>query len=1048
MSLKLRRLRRALLASVPLLGFGLSGAAQAAGLAVEAGARRTDGGALSQLEGGARLEIEAVLRNAGAEPLRLTGAVLAVEGSARLTRAEGPGARSGTQGALSWGEKGARLAPGETMRLLFAVEAPAEAAPDSEASFSFSAQAEPESAAAGEAAAPLRAETSMTLRLAPVRLMLERALPPESSNPLAHGDSLRVILGAEFPAGRASNVVLSAEIPPSARAAEPPPLVSTIGESLRCSGGAPPEIRKAELVWRLGDCLLPPGASPAGRRVELSGRFQLRDADPFLTPEAVAEHRAGAFLGRLEAEGREMGEASVSARMGGPLVAGSLIDPPPPEARRFEAGEAFELRYELRNVGDAPAQELEIWARPDAALDCGATRAVFETAGGFAGSGPCGAVAGAPKGALEPGEALTALLRVQARAEASAGAPLRIGLDAASRDAHGKSPRMRVHMLELEPAPPEPPVLRVADPGGWSRADSGFFYARPGDGAMLEVEFTPPKGVGRASLLLRARLLEEEEDEAGEAAPLGPAPLRLGAPQVEFRSVFREEGGSAAPIPDEPFEEDGWSLLRLPLGVLRRPPDAEAPSVTLRAPVLLPPEAEALRAGRRLEIRASLLSGGPEAEAEEKRRVDSKAGLLVELQEPDLALTAATSDQDRVIRRGESAEFFGDLCNLGEAGARGVVLTTELGPGWEPEGPQGVLLRRSDSDWPILEDAPVLRAETPYDSALRRLTLLPGVDWAGDLGAAECLRLSFRLTAAEGDSAMDRAVSFRLDPYEAGGAAIGGRRLARDYDPPPPVRIALRKARLEVGPGAEVGAAKGAPLNLQGVVTAPVSGGPYAISWRLRSAAGLRWRLLDGEGRGPLPAEFTLQAGERRAFRLEAVTPTAAPEGWTETLALHALATDSSGAYPAAARWVVRLERDAEAAAILRPVKTMAADRDCDGDLADETPQDALFEGFKDLRPGECLIFRIRLRNEGDAPQENVVLRDSLQPGLRYLPGSATIGPTAEGFLLEAIEEPRGTGGAGSREIVWRFQGALPPGAEAEARYGAKAPGERAQNGR
>ncbi|WP_018632414.1 DUF11 domain-containing protein [Neomegalonema perideroedes] len=1007
----------------------LAGEAAAAGLVLETNARRTDGGALSQLEGGARLEVEALLRNPGPEPVRLIEARLTAEGPAAATGAEGPGAQAAGRGGLNWGAEGVSLAPGANLPLIFAVEIPPEAAPESDVVLNFSAQGLAGAEAAGASGSgergALRAETAMRLRLAPVRLVLERALPPESSNPLVHGDALRVILGAEFPAGRARGVTLTAEIPPSARADQPPTLASTIGADLRCAGGSPPEATETELIWRLGDCRLAPGVSAAGRRVELSGRFRLRDADPFQSAAAIAAHRAGFFSARLEAEGRVMGESSVTAQMGGPLVAGELLDPPPPSARLYEAGDVFTARYELRNLGDAPARDLEIWVRPDAALDCAAADVALDPAkDAESGVGPCGRSAGPPKGLLPPGGSATAVLTARVRAEASLEAPLRIGLDAAALGDSGKPPRIRIHSLEMAPRPPGAPRLSVLDAEEWTEAGPGFFFARPGDGAVLEASFRPPKGVTRAALVLKARLMDEG-DGASEPRPLGPAPLLIGAPELTADSVFWEE---EPPGPSAPFSTEGWRALRIPLGALRTPPEAEVPVVRVRIPLRIDSADEAIRADRLIDLRLSLIPGDSAGEA--SGGVEAEEGVFVELREPYLALTAATGDSDRVIRAGESAEFSGDLCNLGEAEARRVAMTVDFGPGWTPEGPQGVRLRRSDSDWPILEDAPVLRAEAGYDPQTRRLTLSPGEDWTGNLGAAECLRLSFLLTAAATEEAMDRATLFRLRPYEAGGAA-------RSYDPPPPVRIALSEARLGLGPGGEIQASRGGALMLQGEFRAPDSGGPYEISWRASSAAGLRWRAFDGTGRVALPPKFRLEAGERRAFRLESLTPAEAKAGWTETLALRAEAKDSSGLYPAGARWVIRLERDAEAAEALKPVKTMALDRDCDGDLADETPQDALFERFKDLRAGECLIFRIHLRNNGATPLEDVVVTETPQSGLRFMPGSATIGPTAEGFLLESVQEPTPQ----APQIVWRFQGFLPSGAEAEARYEAQAPG-------
>lgn len=1012
--------------SSPLAAFcaalAVSGPALAAGLTLEVNARRADGGALSALEGGALLELEARLVNSGPDPARLSGAKLEVEGPASALADAVAAAAAGAKAAGSeilWSE--AVLAPGESRRLVFTARTPEDAEPGADLTLRLSA--------AGVSVlddAPLRAESAVNFSLAPVKLVLQRALPPESSNPLAHGDAMRLILGAEFPAGRARGVALSAEIPPSAEAAAP--IASSIGADLRCSGGLPPEIVGNRLIWRLGECRLDKSAAPgSARRAELSTRFKLRDADPFLAPEEAAAWRAESFRGRLEIAGATEAEAAVSAQMGGPLIGGVLTDPP--ERRIFEAGQSFEARYEIRNHGDAPIREFELWARPDEALDCSETRLTLEPEGTPMGLAACGQAASPKGGSLAPGASVNAILHARARVDAALGASLRLGLDAAGVGPEGKPPRMRVHMLEMEPQPPSPPRLSLAALGDWTESGEGGLFARPGDAAVLEAAFTPPRGVGRAALVVKARMVDPDLAEWSLETPAsGVAPIRLGTPVLDPDSAAFLD----SPILEAPsaaaLDPEGWSYLRLPLGVIRVPPGDSPAEIKLRAPIRVDPLAEDARSGRRLEIRAALLAGGPEEFGETRRRVEGLEGLSVEIQEPDLALTVATDDADRVIRPGESAEFSADLCNLGEADAEGVALEAELGPGWTPQGPEATRLRRSDYDWPILEDAPVLRAETPYDPLRRVLRLEPGEDWDGRLEVGECLRLGFHLTAAADPEALSRRVVFRLAPYETGAEP-------RRYEPPEPLEIALREERLYVGPGAEAAVSRGAAARLSGEIAAPPTGGPYAIAWSLRSSAGLGWRAR--EGREAFPTSFALNAGDSRGFELTGAAPKDAPRGWTETLVMHATATDPKGkVYPASARWVLRLDRDMEAAQALKPSKSMALDRNCDGDLDDEAPQDALFESFKDVRAGECLVFRIRLKNMGATPLEDVELREAIQPGLRYKPGSATMGSTVDGFSVEALEEPS----ARAPVIYWRFLGVLPVGAEAEARYGAQAP--------
>ncbi len=72
--------------------------------------------------------------------------------------------------------------------------------------------------------------------------------------------------------------------------------------------------------------------------------------------------------------------------------------------------------------------------------------------------------------------------------------------------------------------------------------------------------------------------------------------------------------------------------------------------------------------------------------------------------------------------------------------------------------------------------------------------------------------------------------------------------------------------------------------------------------------------------------------------------------------------------------------------------------------------------------PGEVLTFVIQFRNMGNTPITAVSIVDSLLPRLEYVAGSAQ-GPRGTVFTA-------GENRAGSTELRWDLQGALPPGAE------------------
>jgi len=104
---------------------------------------------------------------------------------------------------------------------------------------------------------------------------------------------------------------------------------------------------------------------------------------------------------------------------------------------------------------------------------------------------------------------------------------------------------------------------------------------------------------------------------------------------------------------------------------------------------------------------------------------------------------------------------------------------------------------------------------------------------------------------------------------------------------------------------------------------------------------------------------------------------------------------------------------------------TAAVDSNCNGDLADESTENASFGTEKLLSPGQCLIYRTDYSNDGDFAIRKVEVRTPVPEFMVYQPGSAAHVDTPPGLWPDKPKPPsRGRGG----DLVWPFKGGLEPG--------------------
>jgi len=112
-----------------------------------------------------------------------------------------------------------------------------------------------------------------------------------------------------------------------------------------------------------------------------------------------------------------------------------------------------------------------------------------------------------------------------------------------------------------------------------------------------------------------------------------------------------------------------------------------------------------------------------------------------------------------------------------------------------------------------------------------------------------------------------------------------------------------------------------------------------------------------------------------------------------------------------------------------------ALDRDCDGELKDETEEDRAFSTRKSLRPQECVIYRTEYRNDGSFPIRHLRVTNQMPGPMSFITGSTQFLQTPPGLRPGTPLTPATERGG---ELIWRFDGALAPGERGEIQFRAK----------
>lgn len=787
-----------------------------------------------------------------------------------------------------------------------------------------------------------------------------------------------------------------------------------VGPAIDCAEDPAPTVEDGRALLHLGRCRIDGTRPPPDRAVRLAVSLTPRDAAPGIAGEALAAWRAIAVTLEASDGGAALGKKTLDMTLRGPRpVTGLTL----PRGRRYRTGDPVVARLSVANEGDLPLAGSEIGIVNDEAFAC--VSAVFGEDGETRDCEGTGL-------ALPPvaiGEtldiALTLRLREDALFEAGDGPELVLTGDAVAAHPFPVRPlAMALH---------EAPFLEIADDGDLTAGDTGP-TATIGDAARLRVGGTLPPGRYRGEVRLMARIIASQT-----GIPLSPATLTVADPVLEItdakgKTVEAQPGFSTREGPI-------WAEYVLAFDLRNDGAGAgENRAFTAEFDIRLADDPR-LEAERVLEITA-------ETDAYGDNTMVGASWIAILVREPDLRLKLLSPDDDRIVEPDERFGVVSLACNYGDSPAHGTVLTLDTSPRID-------LLSKETRAQVFTVPLDAAR-DGQFDEIDAQRAALDGIEARvyersvalvpGDVPLAPetCIgiELTAPLTEDPDDSDATASVLASLDAYAS--AADAGR--ARRYPAArgEPMRFTVQSVRL--GPSTTIQLGNEASIAHPVELSVPEGLGPFSVSFETLSSTGLDWSLYTpGGGGDPMlwTGSRSYPAGATVAVEMRTETPAHPPLGWVDTSRLRAAILTASGKeLGASLRLVIRTGTGSARA--IGTDKRVALDRDCDGELADERAQDALFEAGKDATPGDCFVVRIGFENTGTREVEKIVIRDAVSSRTTLLPGSVSvrIAPEPLDRVVLPATEAAGDGEALEGGILeWEFMGLFRPGAVGEVEY-------------
>ena len=890
---------------------------------------------------------------------------------------------------------GLRLKPGQRLTRSVRVVVRDTALPGTSGELSFSA--------GSTLSESVRSRPQRTLYDVPVPFTLPAiSLASSATTKMSVGDAPVLAAVIVIPGGILSGAVVTLDLPPAMVAGRVERL--RIGSAILCSDESEPRIEGQAITVGLGRCRIDSAATARDRTVRFSVTTTVTDADPQASDAEIAKWRKLSASLTLSNGDVRLGRSVMDGTLHGPLM---QVETTLPAGERYRPGDVIPAALRIVNRGDEPLRE------PRLRVTNGETFACESVTIGEGTRRPCDTVF-LPDSDIGPGATLDVILRARLRGDALIDAET--GLEMVLDSANAEPSSFPAAPLSL--APHSAPRIAIADLGGW-REDEAIMTATVGQKARLRLSGTLPPGRYRGGIRLLARVVD-----ARTGAPVAPAKLTVENPKLSILTLDGSPVEQDAPVTET--SDTIWSYYNLPFDLRDEADSAdEVRSFTATVDVSLADD-PALRSTRLVEIIAESATYGD-------RTVSGNEWIEVLIAEPDLRLKLFSLDDDRVIHPGEALGVASLVCNYGDSPAYGTLLTVAL-PGRFDLSSGGT--RKRAFALPLDDvrkgDVADLLVDKTVPEGVRlvaegaRLALETG---DVPLESNDCVGIEVSGPLGPDRIAVTATVDVvgSLDPYR--GSSDVDR--AREYpgSETPPLRFVAPAIRF--GPSTTIQLGDDRRIAHPVELAVPSWLGPFRVSLSPESSAALEWSLFERGANGQL-APWLDGSAFSPGSTVEIVMRTAAPDqlplGWVDTSRLRAVVlTEDGRSFGSTLRLVIR--SGTGSARAIDTDKRVALDRDCDGSLADEHAQDAVFESVKDAAPGDCLIVRIAFENAGLKEVERIVIRDAISSRTTLLSESASVRITPE--PLDEVTPPDPSLGF----LEWDFEGLFRPGAVGEVEY-------------
>ena len=899
---------------------------------------------------------------------------------------------------VAWriGGTGLSLPPGERITRSLSLTLTREALPSTAGIVTVSAGS---TLSEGEKRRPQKTEYVLTIPVTPPKLSLTAGEAPE----IAIGTAPVVTGQAVFPGGILGDARITLDLPPAMQGDSVKSY--RIGPAMTCETEPVPIVRGAQAVLQLGRCEIDGDQPAKDRTAGLSVSTTLTDAPADVTGRELDDWRTLSIYLGVWSDETLLGGKVVDRAMKGARI---LTDAVLPAGERYRVGDTVSIDLNIVNRGDEDVVEPRVTLLNGDTFECQLAKVAGEVE-----SRPCkDGVVSLPT--IESGDTLNLTMRLRLRDDALIDTAIGPKLEMTA----GTSATYPFPVVPITMALHDGPTLTIADRDDWRLVD-GVTHTTIGDRGRLRLTGSLPQGRYQGGVRLLARAVD-----ARTGAPVAPVNLTIRDPELSITTADGKEIGKQTDYMTRTGTLWSQHILAFDLSDGADHAD-EIRRFTAELNVTVA-DVPGIAAGQVLEIVAETTAyGGNTAPGAE--------WIEMLVKEPDLRLKTFSLDEDRIIQPDETVGVVSLVCNYGDHPAFGVVLTLDAPRRIDMLSEKTTTrvfsvpldtvrsgsLDKVDTDSAALSNA-ALEIEKRSVTLTRSKT---------PLDPEQCIGIEVQTppTIDPADPATTATVLTSLDTY-TGHADVAR---AREYPTARTSPLRFQIPAVSFGPSTTLTIMKTGAVEHPVELAVPDTLGPYRVALSPQSSTKLDWALFERrEGRvvSWLNNAKAYPSGSTVSIVMRTMVPGNLPLGWVDTSRLKAvILTDDGRQFDASLRLVTRTGTGSARA--ITTDKLVALDRDCDGALADERVQDAVFEQGKDATPGDCLIVRIGFENTGIKEVERILIRDVVSSRTTLQADSVAVRIAPEPLDTVVMPDPA-TG-----TLEWVFKGLFRPGAVGEVEY-------------